>query len=156
MASSSSQYPSHISTLTSTRGGSVGILTYHSLFVVLHLGKSTTSKGLLIKCVQPSLGVLGKLHLSSSKFLAEHVTVQLRVLILLSPYWMEPPLLPTVLNMVEDIPWHSPFVKDLIMDVLAGQILKGLPYLHFAFQLLRDTCFCRQKFSSSVCQAGAT
>ena len=40
-----------------------------------------------------------------SKFLVEHVNGQLRHLILVVPCWMEAPWLPTVLNMLADIPW---------------------------------------------------
>ena len=57
-----------------------------------------------------------------SKFLAEHF----RHLILVVPCWMETPWLPTVLNMLADVHWQCPIVKDLIMDVLVGQVLKGL------------------------------
>ena len=33
--------------------------------------------------------------------------------------------LPTVLNMLTDVSGHSPVVKDLIMNVLLGQVLNG-------------------------------
>ena len=47
--------------------------------------------------------------------------------------------------------------KDLVMDVLVGHMLKGLPYLHLTLWLLRDMLQ-REGFSSSICQAvaGAT
>ena len=61
-----------------------------------------------------------------SKFVAEHVNSQLRHFILVAPCWMEAPWLPTVLNMLVDVPWWCPIVKDLVMDVLVGQGLKGL------------------------------
>ena len=61
-----------------------------------------------------------------SKFLAEHVNSQLRHLILVAPCWMEAPWLPTVLNMLVDVPQWCPIVKDLVVDVLVGQVLKGL------------------------------
>ena len=44
---------------------------------------------------------------------------------------MEAPWLPTVLNMLADVPQHCPNIKDLIMNVLVGQLFNGLPYLHF-------------------------
>ena len=53
---------------------------------------------------------------------------------------MEDPWLPTLLNMLADIPWHCPIIKDLIMDVLVGHVLKGLPYLHLTLWPLRDVC----------------
>ena len=61
-----------------------------------------------------------------SKFLAQHVNGQLRHLILVVPCWMEVPWLPTVLNMLADVPQLCPIIKDLIMDVSVGQALKGL------------------------------
>ena len=54
VAFSSSHYPSRISTLGSARGGSVGILMYHSMSALLHLWKSTVSGGLGVDCVQLS------------------------------------------------------------------------------------------------------
>ena len=61
-----------------------------------------------------------------SKFLVEHVNGQLRHLLLVAPCWMEAPWLPTVLNMLADVPQQCPIIKDLIMDVLVGQVPKGL------------------------------
>ena len=61
-----------------------------------------------------------------SKFLAEHVNGQLRHLLVVAPCWMEAPWLPTVLNMLADVPLQCPLVKGLIVDVLVGQVLKGL------------------------------
>ena len=67
------------------------------------------------------------------KFLVDHVTSQFRLLIVVAQCWMEAPWLPTVLNMLEDVLHQSPIVKDLIMDVLVGCVLRGLPYLHLTF-----------------------
>ena len=50
-----------------------------------------------------------------SWFLAECVTDQFRLHILVAPYW-----LPTVLNLFVDVPHQCPIVNDLVMDVLAG------------------------------------
>ena len=61
-----------------------------------------------------------------SKFLAEHISGQLRHLILVAPCWMEAPCLPTVLNMLADVPWQCPIIKDHVVDVSVGQALKGL------------------------------
>ena len=71
----------------------------------------------------PSLALV---PLVLSKFLAEHINGQLRHLLLVAPCWMEAPWLPTVLNMLADVPQQCPIVKDLIMDVSVGQALKGL------------------------------
>ena len=61
-----------------------------------------------------------------SMFLAEQVKDQLRHLIWVAPCLMEVPWLPTALNMLADIPQQCPIIKDLIMDVSIGQVLKGL------------------------------
>ena len=76
-----------------------------------------------------------------SKFLAEYVKVQLRQLILVALFWMDTSWLLTVLNILADIPQQSPIIKDLVMDVLVCQALKGLPYLHLTLWLLSDVCY---------------
>ena len=52
---------------------------------------------------------------------------------------MEAPWLPTVHNMLADVPQHCPVITDLMND-LVGQVLKGLLYLHLTQWLLRDMC----------------
>ena len=59
----------------------------------------------------PSLALV---PLVLSKFLAEHVNGQLRHLLLAAPCWREAPWLPTVLNMLADVPWCCPIIKDLV------------------------------------------
>ena len=54
---------------------------------------------------------------------------------------MEAPWLPTVLNMLADVPQQCPIIKDLVMDVSVGQALKGLRYLHLTLWLLSDMCY---------------
>ena len=76
-----------------------------------------------------------------SRFLAEHVKGQLRLLILGAPCWMEAPWLPRVLDMLADIPQQCPFIKDLIVDVSVGHVLKDLPYLHLTLWLLSNVCY---------------
>ena len=92
-----------------------------------------------------------------SMFLAEHLNGQLRHLILVVPYCMQAPWLPTVLNILADVPQQCPIKEDLVMDVLVGQVLKGLQYLHLTLWQLSDVCYA-DRFSSSVYQAvvGAT
>ena len=51
-----------------------------------------------------------------SKFLAEHITDQFRILILVTPCWMEAAWLPKVIGMLEDIPHYYIVIKNL-MDV---------------------------------------
>ena len=76
-----------------------------------------------------------------AKFLAEHVNSQLRHLLLVAPCWMEAPGLSTVLSMLADIPGQCPIVKDLVVDVSVGQVLKGLRYLHLTLWLLSNVCY---------------
>ena len=73
-----------------------------------------------------------------SKFLTEHVTDQFTLLILMAPCWMEAPWLPTVLNMLADIPYQCFIVRDLVMNVSVGWVLKDLPLLHLTLWLLRN------------------
>ena len=54
---------------------------------------------------------------------------------------MEAPWLPTALNMLADVPLWCPIVKYLIIDVLVGQVLKGLQYLHLTLYQLSDVCY---------------
>ena len=72
-----------------------------------------------------------------SKFLAEHVTGQFRLLIQVALCWMEVPWLLTVLSMLEDIPHQSSFIRNLIMDVLIGQMPKDQS-MFLTHWLLRD------------------
>ena len=89
-----------------------------------------------------------------SKFLVEHVKGHRRQLILVAPCWMEAPWLPTVLNILADVPWQCPIIKDLVIDVSVGQVLKGLLYLHLTLWLLNNVCY-TDKGSLPVCQAVA-
>ena len=112
---------------------------------------STICWSLGVECLQPSLDISGKLCVSSSH-ISSSSTVQVsgrtcqrstpRLLIMVAPCWMEEsPWLPTVLNILADIPWQCPIIKDLIMEVLVGHVLKGLPYLNLMLWLLRDVCY---------------
>ena len=73
-------------------------------------------------------------------FLAEHVSGQLSQLILVAPCWMEAPWIPTIFNMLGDVPQQCPIIKDLIMDVSVGQVLKGLHYLYLTLWQLSGVC----------------
>ena len=53
---------------------------------------------------------------------------------------MEAPWLPTVLNLLADVPQQCPTIKDLVLDVLVGQALKELPYLHLTL-MLSNVCY---------------
>ena len=85
--------------------------------MLLHLGKSTTSGSLWVDGFQPLKDIQvshlfppPELPLVLFRFLAEYVTGQLRLLILIVPCWMEATWLPTVLNMLVDIPHYCPIV----------------------------------------------
>ena len=54
---------------------------------------------------------------------------------------MKAPWPPTVLNMLSDVPWQFPIIKDLIMDVSLCLAQKGLLYLHLSLWLLSDMCY---------------
>ena len=63
------------------------------------------------------------------------------------------------LNMLEDIPWHCPVMKDLIMDVSVGQVLEGSAISAFnPLAAQRYVLHADKEFSSFVCQevVGAT
>ena len=79
-----------------------------------------------VRCIPPPALV----SLVLSTFLAELVMDLFRLLILVASCWMEAPWLPTVLNILEDIPRQCHIIKDLIWDILVDQMLKGLPLLN--------------------------
>ena len=54
------------SALGPSRGGPTGIFSFYSIPALFHLGNSTTSGGLGVECLQPSLDFSGKLCVSSS------------------------------------------------------------------------------------------
>ena len=49
-----------------------------------------------------------------SKFLAEHVTSQFILLILMAPCCMEAPWLPMVFRMLADVPYQHPIIQTLL------------------------------------------
>ena len=116
-----------------SRGGLNGIFSFYSMPALFHLGNSTMGAlGLnafrhpwtfQVSYVFPPPALVPQVL---SKILAEHVNGQLRHLILVVSCWMEAPWLPTVLNMLADVPWWCPIIKDLILDVSVSQVLKGL------------------------------
>ena len=78
-----------------------------------------------------------------SKFLCKarhHRTVQFILPILLVPCWLEAPWPPTVLGMLQDIPYWFSIIEDLTMDVSVYWVLKGLHSLHLKLWLLRAVC----------------
>ena len=119
---SSLQRSSSISTLWLNRSWSVGIFMYQSMSAFLHLGKSTTSGSLWVECFQPSLvtqvsyvfpsSILVPIVLS--RFLAEQIIGQVRLLILVAHWLMETLWLPLVFNMLEDIPYWF-FITEILL-----------------------------------------
>ena len=86
-------------------------------------------------------------------FLVEYVKHQFRLCTLVVPCWMEASWLPTVLNMLEDIPHQFSIVTDLIVDVSVSQILKDLILWHLTLWLLRDACYEDKGSLSRACEA---
>ena len=43
--------------------------------------------------------------------------------------------------MLADVPQQCPLVKDLVVDVSVGQVLKGLQYMHLTLWMLSDMCY---------------
>ena len=120
----------------------VDLLDFFLFYSMPTLSNSTASGGLGVECLTFQVSYvfppLALVPLVLSKFLAEHVNSQLRHLLLVPPCWMEAPWLPTILNMLAEVPWWCPLVKDLVVDVSVGQALKGLQYLHLTLWLLSD------------------
>ena len=127
-------------------GGPAGIFSFHSMPALLHLGISTTSGGPGIKHLQPSLDISGKLCVSSSCLSSSssvHVsgrTCQRSTQTFDSGSTMLDggSLASHSLNILGDLPQWCPIIKDLIMDVLVGWVLKGLPCLHLTLWLLSN------------------
>ena len=122
MLSSSSHSLSCISTSWSTRRGFVVILMCQSMSALLYLWECITFWTLGIESFQPSLEVSGELCISSCgiisssavKSLAEYVTGQCRLLILVAPSSQH----------VEDIFHWSPIIKG-IREVSVDLAIKG-------------------------------
>ena len=121
---------------------------------ILHLGKSPTCGSLGVECFQTNLDISGVLC-DSSSYISSLSSVQVsggtywrsnQTSNSSGTYWMEPSWLPSVLNMLEDLHYHCPIVKNCIMDVLVDLVLKGLPLLHVTLWLLREVC-CTDKGS---------
>ena len=117
-----------ITSLRPTWGGSLGILNYLSMSVLVHLGKSSYLWGPWGWMLSTTPMTYQMSHVFShpplvplvlSKFLAECVKGQFG-LIIVTPCWMEAPWLPTVLNMFADVPhWHL-ITKDLTADIMVS------------------------------------
>ena len=128
MAPISSHSSGCISSFGSTGGGSVCIPTYQLMLVLLLFGNVPSSGSLGVKHINHPWTYQVSYVISPSalvplvlyKFLAECVTGQYLLLFLVAPCWMEVPWLSTILNILADIPYWHPIIKDLVMDVLVG------------------------------------
>ena len=132
-------WPKWLFTFGSPRGGSAGILPYHSMPALLHFGNASTSGALGVEFPQTTLAVFSKLCISSSCISSSssvHVfgrmsemstkTFDSGVILLdggsLASHSSQ--------HVGRQLSLHCPIIKDLIMDVSAGHMLKSLPYQH--------------------------
>ena len=118
-----------------SRGGPAGFFSFYSMPALFHFGNSTTSRGLGVECLQPSLDFLGKLCVSSSGSGPScSVQVSSRTCQQSTQTFDSGG---TMLDGGSLASHHSqhvgrcssvqcPIVKDLVMDVSVGQALKGL------------------------------
>ena len=148
MTSFPSDGSNSFSPLGPTRGGSAGILPYYSMPALLHLKISTTSGGLEVDCLQTSLDLSGKLCVSSSH-ISSSSSVQVSIRTGQRPTqtfysggtMLDGCSLASHISQHADIPQQCPIIKDLILDVSVGHLLKGLPYLCSTLWLLRDVYY---------------
>ena len=147
--------------MQSTRSGSIGILTYQSPNVSIvtpwkvplaleAMGWNAFNHPWTHQVVYvfppPPL-----IPLILSTFLVEHVTSQLRLLILMALCWMEVPWLPTVLKILEEHFSVLSCYKRSHHGHFSRASAQGSA-LDLTLWLLRDVLY-RQGFSYSVCQA---
>ena len=131
--------------LGSVRGGSAGILSYHSMLALLHLGNTTTSGDLGVECLQQSLDVSGKLCVSSSCInSSSSVHVSGRTCHRSTQNFDTGGTMldggSLTSHSSQHVGRHPLALSHLVVDVFVGHILRGLPYLHLTLWLLRDVC----------------
>ena len=137
-----------------SRGGHAGIFSFYSMPALFHFGNPTTYGGLGVECLQPSLDFsvsyvfppLPLVPLVLSKFLPEHLNGQLRYLILVVPCWMEAPWLPTVLNMLADVPRQCPIIKRSCHGCFGRPGTQGSAISGFNPLAAQQHVLCRQGF----------
>ena len=134
VASSTLHYPGSIITLDSTRGGSIGILPYHSVSTFNHPWTYQVSYVFPPATLVP---------LVLSKFLVKHVSHQFRLLILVAPCWLPGfSQFSTCWSTFFVLPCH----KRSHHGCFGRQGAQESAYLHLTFWLLRDVC-CADKGS---------
>ena len=149
VASSPSGGSGSLSPLGPSGGGPAGIFSFYSMPALFHLGNSTTSGGLGIECLQPSLDFSGKLCVSfSSSSSSGSIKVSGRTCQRSTQTFDSGGALLDGGSLASHSSQHvgrcSLVVahhKDLIMDVLVSQVLKGLPYLHLTLWQLSNVCY---------------
>ena len=117
-----------------SRGGPLGIFSFYSMPALFHFGHSTASGGLGVEYLQPSLEFSGKLCVSSSgsgpscSVQVSSRTCQWSTQTFTSGGSMLDggSLASHSSHHATDVLWQCPIVKDLIVDILVGQGLKGL------------------------------
>ena len=125
MASSTLHSSSNTSTLGSTRGQFVCILTSNQFWHLCTM-ENMISLRVLIECFQLSMDLSGELCSFSpalvpvvlSMFLAELITGNFRLLIHVASCCIEAPWLHLILKMLENVHWQCPMLKDFIEDVM--------------------------------------
>ena len=152
------------SSLGPSRGGPAGIFSFHSMPALLHIGICTTSGGLGVECLQPSMEVSGRLCVSSSSISSSgSVQVSGRTCQRSTQTFDSGG---TMLDGGSLAPYSSQHVGRCSPAVphnkrsCHGCLSKpgALGSAIFAFNPLaaQQCVLCRQGFSSSVCLAGAT
>ena len=129
---------------------------YQSMSALLHPGKPTTLGIQGAEYFQPSLDISDESSCisspSSGQASARKFTSQFRLLILVSPCWLEAFL---ASHSSQCVGRHSLLVsilKDLVMDISVIWVLKGLPLLHLTLWH-SEMCVVQTRFSSLVYQA---
>ena len=101
-------------------GRFVHIVIYQSLSVLLHITNSIIPGSLGLN----AFNLPWELQVSylypavfSPHVLSQHITGQYRFLIHIAPHWMKGPWLLTIFNILENISYWYPMMKDLIRGV---------------------------------------
>ena len=165
MVSSASDCSGNFSPLRSTRDGSAGILPYYPVPALLNFINSTTSGGLGVECLQPSLDISGKLPVSSS-YISSSSSVQVcgRTCQNSTHTFVSDGTMLDGGSLASQSSEHVGRCSSAVSHhkrschgCFGRPCVQGSAISAFNCWLLRDVC-CTDGFSSSVCQAvvGAT
>ena len=153
----------YISSLESFGGGSIGTLTYQSISTLSHLGKSPILGSLGFECFQPSLNLSDELSISSScisptssvPVSGRTCNQSVQTSYSVAPCWMEASWLPTVLNMLVDVPHSVSHHSRPCHRCLSWLGAQGSAIPAFKPLAAQRCVLCRQGLSSFVGQAVA-